>query len=78
MSLLRRAGLPNRDLLSTLEVAETWSPVGGAVHFRLTIPNVPAFAGIRLFHQFVRIEVGARGLASVSSSNGIALTRGMA
>jgi hypothetical protein len=77
LSTLTPIGLPNCDLLSTLNVAEAHTPAAGAVDFGLVVPNSPALVGATFYHQFLQLELGTQGqLVSLSSSNGLALRLG--
>ena len=69
-------GLPNCELLTSLEATALVLPSGGTASLVLTIPNDPTLAGIVLHHQFVQVELGAAGLASLSASNALTLTVG--
>jgi hypothetical protein len=64
--------------LASSEAVALAIPQGGRANYSLPIPNVGAYAGLELFHQFLQLEVGGSAQATLlSSSNGLHLIVGV-
>jgi hypothetical protein len=78
LSQFTSTALPGCDILADAVSISLVVPQAGVSTYDLVIPNAPALARVALFHQFLQFELDPQGgLASLSSSNGLALTVGV-
>lgn len=64
-------GMPGCQLIPRLDLLPTAVPSNGVAQCALGIANAPALIGLLLWHQYVQVELGGTGIASLSASNAL-------
>lgn len=78
LNQLDPTGLPNCELLATLDAYAILPVVAGAMDLELSLPSTPSLVGAVVHHQSGQIELDGTGaFLSLSSSNALVLTLGI-